>query len=94
MKASEVVSNVQLGRISRLSHSTDPITQCIVRRSFSRGKFKRLWLAAKGRLDKVPKWSEYRRGDKVREIAEGNGPNCPRVRDWRETGYQKWAMLR
>ena len=47
MKASEVVSNVQLGRISRLSHSTDPITCCIVRRRLNRGKFKRLWLAAK-----------------------------------------------
>ena len=78
MKVRKVVSKMQLGRIYRLSHSTDPITHCIMRRRFGQGKFKRLSLAAKGWLDKVPKWSEYRTGDEVREIAEGNGLNCPR----------------
>ena len=33
---------------------------------------------------------EYRIGDEVREIMEGNGTNCPRVRDWRETECQRW----
>ena len=52
MKVNEVLSDMQLRRMYRLSHSTDPITLCIVRRRFGRGKFRRLWLAAKGRLDK------------------------------------------
>ena len=53
-------------------------------------------MAVKGRLDKVPKWSEYQRGDEVREITEGNGPNCPRVREIgeREREYQRGARLR
>ena len=94
MKVRKVVSKMQLGRIYRLSHSTDPITHCIMRRRFGLGKFKRLSLAAKGWLDKVPKWSEYRTGDEVREIAEGNGLNCPRERVWRETEYGRWGRLR